>query len=75
MCVSMCVSVAGTSGQEACVCRQECVRVRGLEKMAGCGTPCGHLHNFINSISLMMLAAYWYIDRTHINGCVVTITI
>lgn len=33
-----------------------------LEKIAGCGTPCGHLHSFITSISPTMPAAQWYIN-------------
>lgn len=52
-----------------CVCARVCAH-RGaccLEKMAGCGTPSGHLHNFITIIRLTRPAAYWYIDRADIN--------
>lgn len=71
VCVSICMSVTDRSYQESCFCICVCVCMhRGaccLEKMAGCGTPCGHLHNFITSISLTRPAAYWYIDWADIN--------
>lgn len=71
VCASICMSVTDTSYQESCLCVGVlvCAHMGAccLEKIAGCGTPCGHLRSFITSISLTMPAAYWYIDRADIN--------
>lgn len=67
----VCVSLWPEKVAKRCVCKCVC----SLEKMAECGTPRGHLHNFISSIRLMMPAACWYVDSMHINSCVVAITI